>query len=191
MAREEIRVHFETVGAVERARLWNHEVVRLGGVEARDLETKSATNLVMTSRVGDARFGGDERQRARSRESGGREESPRKRRLVHENTKPAKDWAEEFNQLRRENEVKRLKDKKESRVIQSRLLAMVNMKLPDVETEDDVQVEDDDPEVRRFRCQARQEHEREKAEYSALLKSYNIELPRQTAVIDLVDSDDD
>ena len=105
-------------------------------------------------------------------------------------------WAAEFAELGRKNEIKKEEDRKEAWKVQSRLLALVN-KSPTSPREEEVIILDavEQPDAQRFREEAKKldqlEHAKEKAEYAAILKSFNIvELPvSQPACIELSDSD--
>ena len=99
-------------------------------------------------------------------------------------------------ELGRKNEIKKEEDRKEAWKVQSRLLALVN-KSPTSPREEEVIILDavEQPDAQRFREEAKKldqlEHAKEKAEYAAILKSFNIvELPvSQPACIELSDSD--
>ena len=108
----------------------------------------------------------------------------------------AKYWSAEFAELSRKNAVKKEEDRKEAWKVQSRLLALVN-KSPSCPREEEVVILDADeqPDMQRFREEAKKldllEHAKEKAEYAAILKKFNIaEVPASRPdCIDISDSD--
>ena len=108
----------------------------------------------------------------------------------------AKYWSAEFAELSRKNAVKKEEDRKEAWKVQSRLLALVN-KSPSCPREEEVVILDADeqPDLQRFREEAKKldllEHAKEKAEYAAILKKFNIaEVPASRPdCIDISDSD--
>ena len=105
-------------------------------------------------------------------------------------------WSAEFAELSRKNAVKKEEDRKEAWKVQSRLLALVN-KSPSCPREEEVVILDADeqPDLQRFREEAKKldllEHAKEKAEYAAILKKFNIvEVPASRPDrIDISDSD--
>ena len=105
-------------------------------------------------------------------------------------------WSAEFAELSRKNAVKKEEDRKEAWKVQSRLLALVN-KSPSCPREEEVVILDADeqPDLQRFREEAKKldllEHAKEKAEYAAILKKFNIvEVPASRPdCIDISDSD--
>ena len=125
------------------------------------------------------------------------------------------EWSRDFEELRRRNEEKKQEEKKAARRVQGRLLALCNMQpgqevvVSKVEREQKIEREQEreqerererkkereDPEYEakmRLKELDRLEHAKEKAEYAAILKQFNIvELPPRHALIDLVDSDTD
>ena len=104
-------------------------------------------------------------------------------------------WTAEFAELGRKNAIKMEEERKEAWKVQSRLLALVN-KSPGPREEEVVILDaDEQPEVQRFREEAKKldllEHAKEKAEYAEILRRFNIvEVPAsQPACIELSDSD--
>ena len=104
-------------------------------------------------------------------------------------------WTAQFAELGRKNAIKKEEDRKEAWKVQSRLLALVN-KSPGPREEEVVILDaDEQPDVQRFREEAKKldllEHAKEKAEYAEILKRFNIvEVPAsQPACIELSDSD--
>ena len=104
-------------------------------------------------------------------------------------------WTAQFAELGRKNAIKKEEDRKEAWKVQSRLLALVN-KSPGPREEEVVILDaDEQPDVQRFREEAKKldllEHAKEKAEYAEILRRFNIvEVPAsQPACIELSDSD--
>jgi hypothetical protein len=215
-----IRVQFERAEAVERALRFPHEVVTVqgdaagghrGGGEDREgkhmledrRDSPSSEHCDRTQAGGSEPGRSRDPRRCREGETSrgtkrmAEEEGSTRRRMASGPARTHQDWSRDFAEIGRQEEARRKEEREAALDVQGRLLRLVNRE-PTPREEEVVILPDPGMEAsRRFKEEARAldllEHAKEKAEYAAILKQFNIvEVPRpQHAIIELLDSDDD